>query len=398
MKFSIQSLIWTFVLIALVIVGIMAFRPKPIEVETAMVTEGDLKITVQEDGKTRIREKYVVSTPVAGRLSRIELKAGDEVCNEGSLIAVILPGEPAMLDARSKAQSEARVEQAQAAVKRAIASEEQVRVNFELAKSKYARAKKLIASKAISRDEYDVARSEYLSASQSTRTTAFDKEIAEYELKTAKAALLQFSGESPTSTPFEVFAPVCGNVLRVFQESATVVGVGTPLIEMGDPQNLEIEIDVLSTDAVKIKPGANLMVEHWGGENPLKGTVRNVEPAAFTKISSLGVEEQRVNIIADFVEPTERLATLGDGYRIESRITISELSNVLRVPNSSLFRHQKKWHVFAVEGDMAVMRPVTIGLQNESHTQIAEGLNQQDEVILFPSDNITTQTKIVRSK
>ncbi len=398
MKFSIKTLIWTFVFIALIIVGVMAFRPKPIDVETAKVSRSDLRITVREDGKTRIREKYIVSTPVAGRLSRIELKPGYEICDEKYRIAVILPAEPEMLDVRAKAQAQARVDQAQAAVKRAAVAAEQVQVDLDLAKAKYERAKKLIQTKAISRNEYDVSRTEFLSLTQSTRTTKFDEEIAKYELETAKAALLQFSEDGKaTGQPFEVFAPVCGHVLRVFQESATVVSVGTPLIELGDPQNLEMQIDVLSTDAVRIRPGSKLTIEHWGGERPLTGTVRLVEPAAFTKISSLGVEEQRVNIIADFDEPKERLQTLGDGYRVEAEITVKELNNVLQVPNSSLFRNQRKWHVFVVENNVAVMKEVSIGEQNETHTEVTKGLAVDEDVILYPNDKIKSQTKVNRT-
>lgn len=396
MKFSIQSLIWMFVLIAAIIVGIMAFRTKPIDVETAQVVQADLVITVQEDGKTRIREKYIVSTPVAGRLSRIELDPGDEVLDENQLIAVIMAAEPAMLDARAGAQAEARVEQAQATVKRAAAAADQVQVDYELAATKYQRAKRLHESKSISREEYDIARAEHLSLQQSLRTTAFDQEIAQYELEMAKAAMLQFSADADVAgRPFEVFAPVRGKVLRVFQESATVVNVGTPLVELGDPRNLEVEIDVLSADAVRIHPGSKLTVNHWGGQQPLRGTVRVVEPAAFTKISSLGVEEQRVNIIADFDEPSERLAALGDGYRVEADITVKELPNVLQIPNSSLFRHQRKWHVFVVVDDTAVMKPVIIGAQNEMATEVVSGLQVGQAVILYPSDSISDHAKVV---
>ena len=188
--------------------------------------------------------------------------------------------------------------------------------------------------------------------------------------------------------PFEVFAPISGKVLRVFQESSTVLAMGTPLIELGDPANLEIEIDVLSTDAVKIKPGAELTVEHWGGKTPLRGIVRVVEPAAFTKISSLGVEEQRVNIIADFDEPPDRIASLGDGYRVEAEITVDHAQGVLQVPSSGLFRHRREWHVFVVAGNRAEMRKVKIGLQNDSQTQVLSGLDQGERVVIYPSDKI----------
>ena len=389
MKFSIRNLIWGIVLLALLVVGGMAFRPQPVDVETAAAELGELEIFVREDGKTRIREKYVVSTPMAGRLARIELNVGDEICDAATRIAVIQPVQPSMLDARSEAQARARVDQTQTAVRRAEAAAEQVRVELELAQTKLERAEKLAASRAISSTEFDDTRSRYQLLSQRMRTAEFDSEIARYELQMAQAALLQYSDSPEASgTPFEVFAPVHGQVLRVFQESATVVDLGMPLVEVGDPQNLEIEIDVLSTDAVRIRPGAHLSIDHWGGDHPLHGTVRRVEPAAYTKISSLGVEEQRVNIIADFNEPLERLIPLGDGYRVEAKIIVEALQQVVVVPNSSLFRYQRQWHVFAIDGDRAYRRPITLGKQNETHSEIVEGLAPGTEVVLYPSDQI----------
>ena len=395
MKFSIRTLIWLIVLVALLVVGLLAFRPQAINVDTALATVGNLSITVEEDGKTRIREKYIVSTPVAGRLSRIELKAGDEICDAASRIAVIQPAQPSMLDARAEAQAKARVDQAETAVRRAAALAEQVQVEYELAQSKFQRAEKLAQTNAISKAELDDARSRFLVLSQRTRTVKFDSEIAKYELQMAQAALLQFSdGDDRAAQPFEVFAPEHGQVLRVFQESATVVNVGTPLVEIGDPQNLEMEIDVLSTDAVRIRPGARLTIEHWGGDAPLSGIVRLVEPAAFTKISSLGVEEQRVNIIADFDVPAGELTTLGDGYRIEARITVETLPAVVQIPNSSLFRHRGQWHVFLVADEVAQMQPVDIGKQNDSHTEVVSGINQGERVVLYPSDQIRNGSRV----
>jgi HlyD family secretion protein len=206
----------------------------------------------------------------------------------------------------------------------------------------------------------------------------------------AKAAADQFadSPEAINVDPFEIHSPIAGRVLRVFEESSTVVAVGTPLIELGDPQNLEIEIDVLSTDAVRIKPGAELTIDFWGGQMPLQGYVRVIEPGAFTKVSSLGVEEQRVNIIADFNEPPERTEALGDAYRIEARITVEEISDALLIPNSALFRHQRRWHVLRIVNGKAAMQPVVIGLQNEEVSQVLEGLQVGDQVIVYPSDDI----------
>lgn len=394
MRFSIKTLLAFVLIVALGIIGFFAMNPKPIDVECAVATIGPLRETVQEDGKTRIREKYTVSTPVAGRVSRIELNAGDP-CNEKTLLAVVLPSDPAILDARARAEAGARVQAAESAVERAKSNSEQTRINFDLSEAKFERAKQLQASKAISQNEYDVSKAELLVSEQAIHTARFDQEIASYELQMAKAAVKQFSGEADKLVePFEIYAPITGRVLRVIQESSAVVGVGTPLLELGDPGNLEIEIDVLSTDAVRIQPGSELTIEHWGGGSPLTGYVRIVEPAAFTKISSLGVEEQRVNVIADFDEPIERIQSLGDGYRVEAKITVNELAKALLIPNSALFRHDRQWHVLAVVAGEAVLKKVTIGLQNDQQSQILNGLADGDQVIEYPSDELKPGTRV----
>ncbi|GAA5509482.1 efflux RND transporter periplasmic adaptor subunit [Novipirellula caenicola] len=395
MKFSLKTLLWGILIVAAVMASIFAMFPEPIEVDAATASIGTLQVTVQEDGKTRIREKYIVSAPVMGRVSRIELDAGDH-CSEATLLAVILPSVPAFLDARSQAEATARVQAAQAALRRAESASEQAVINHELANTKFARAEKLRPSNAISQSEYDIAKTEQLATAQAIQTARFDVEIAKYELAMAEAAVEQFAetNDDTAVEPFEIMSPITGRVLRVIQQSSAVIPVGTPLIELGDPRNLEIEIDVLSTDAVRIKPGAKLTIEHWGGETPLNGYVRVIEPGAFTKVSSLGVEEQRVNVIADFNEPPERIASLGDGYRVETRIIVNELSDVLRIPNSALFRHQRKWHVLTIVGGKATLQPVEIGMQNESQTQIIEGLNVNDQVIVYPSDTLTPGTAV----
>ncbi|GAA4455244.1 efflux RND transporter periplasmic adaptor subunit [Novipirellula rosea] len=395
MKFSLKTLLWGIMIVAAIMATIFAMFPKPIEVDSATAVIGNLQVTVQEDGKTRIREKYIVSAPVMGRVSRIELDAGDH-CSEETLLAVILPSVPAFLDARAQAEATARVQAARAALQRAESASEQAVINNELAITKFERAQRLRPSNAISQSEYDIAKTEQLATTQAIKTARFDVEIANFELAMAKAAVEQFADthDDTSVVPFEIMSPITGRVLRVIQQSSAVVAVGTPLIELGDPRNLEIEIDVLSTDAVRIKPGAKLTIEHWGGQSPLKGYVRVIEPGAFTKISSLGVEEQRVNVIADFDEPPDRIASLGDGYRVETRIVVNELSDVLLIPNSALFRHQRKWHVLTMVDGKANLQPVAIGLQNESQTQITEGLNVNDEVIVYPSDTLTPGTAV----
>ncbi|TWT79201.1 Macrolide export protein MacA [Planctomycetes bacterium CA13] len=389
MRFSLKTLLWGTLLIALAMVGVLAMFPKPIDVQATSAQIGALRVTVQEDGKTRIREKYTVSAPVSGRLSRIELNEGDFI-TEKTLLAVILPSDPAILDKRTRAEASARVQAAESAVLRAQSRERQAKIDLDLSESTLNRAEQLRPQGAISQVEYDIAKSDMLSAAQGIETASFDSEIANFELKMAKAALDQF-GDDTTEVnvePFEIFSPISGRVLRVFQESSTVVAVGAPLIELGDPSNLEMEIDVLSTDAVKIQNGAEVTIEHWGGGSPLTGHVRVVEPGAFTKISSLGVEEQRVNVIADFNEPPDRIASLGDGYRVEARITVNQLEKALLIPNSALFRSDRRWHVLAVVNGKSMLRPVEIGLQNESRTQVLKGLEEGDRVIQYPSDKL----------
>nr|WP_220498272.1 efflux RND transporter periplasmic adaptor subunit [Rhodopirellula sp. JC639] len=376
-------------------VAAAALFPDPVAVRATPAASGPLRVSVVEDGKTRIREKYTVSAPVSGRLSRIELREGDHI-DVQSLLAVILPSDPELLDQRSLAEAQARVQAAEAAVLRADSRERQAKIDFDLSRTKFERAQRLWPKNGISRDEYDIAESVMLADKQAIETAAFEAEISRFELKLANAALDQFEGEDPSVqvSPFEIDSPIDGRVLRVLEKSSTVVTVGTPLIEVGDPRNLEMEIDVLSTDAVKIRPGAEVTIEHWGGQTPLKGSVRVVEPGAFTKISSLGVEEQRVNVIADFNEPPQRIASLGDGYRIEARITIEHLDRALRIPNNALFRYEQQWHVLVVQDGTAQLRKVDVGVQNESHAEIVAGLVEGERVIEYPSDQLEPGTPV----
>lgn len=389
MKFSLKTLIGGTLVVALGLAGVFALVPKPLEVEVATASPMRLRVTVQEDGKTRIREKYIVSAPVAGRLARIELDPGDH-CDEQTLLTVILPSDPAMLDSRARVEAEARVQAAQAALARAQSGEKQARIDHDLNLTRLKRAEELMPSKSLSQAEFEVLEAGALASAQAIQTAEFETEIAQFELEMARAAARQFDPRDArdAATPFEIYAPISGQVLRVFEESSTVVAMGDPLLELGDARNLEMEVDVLSTDAVRIHPGAELTIEHWGGEAPLQGNVRVIEPGAFTKISSLGVEEQRVNVIADFNEPPDRLSSLGDGYRIEARITVAVSEDALCIPNSALFRHQREWHVLAIEGGRAVLRQVEIGLQNDSHTQVLSGLQSGQQVIVYPDDTL----------
>lgn len=391
MKFSIQKL-WPFA-VGLVVLGaiVYAFLPAPVDVDVAVVTRGLLQVTVDHEGKTRIKEKYVVSSPLAGRLLRVEIHPGDVVTAGKSMLTAIEPTDPALLDARARAEAEARVKAAEASRKRALAAVERDKEAHESTAHDYDRAKRLRATQAIAHEEFDKAEHKERMAAEELRVAQFAALIAEFELEQARAALLRTQpreGSDADAWRFGIRSPITGKVLRVFQESATVVTPGTRLIELGDPTDLECEIDVLSTDAVKIVPGAKVLLEHWGGEYPLLARVRVIEPSAFMKVSALGVEEQRVWVIADFVDPPAKRKTLGDGYRVEARIVAWEGEDVLKVPAGALFRHADDWAVFVAENGRGYLRPVHVGKSNGQEAEVLDGLQVGDVVILHPSDRI----------
>lgn len=383
------------ILFALLLVAaiVYAFLPKPIVVEIARVTRGSLQVTVDHEGRTRIKERYVVSAPLSGRLLRVELHPGDAIKAKETLLTAIEPTDPALLDPRARAEAEARVKAADAARSRAIPNLDRARAASELAKTELDRAQKLNATGAISHQELDNAELKARTAAEELKAAEFAFQIAAFELEQARAVLT--GGErGVAASRFEIRSPVDGVLLRVFQESESFVQPGTRLLEVGNPRDLEMEIDVLSTDAVKIKPGDKVLVEHWGGDAPLLGSVRLIEPAAFLKISALGVEEQRVNVIADFVDPVEKRITLGDAYRIEARIVVSEANDVVKAPASALFRRGEEWAVFTAERGRALLRIVKVGRRNDLEAELISGLGENEDVITHPSDKLHDGARI----
>lgn len=383
-----------------VLCGIVyAFMPQPVPVDVAVIAPARLSVTVNEDGKTRIRERYIVSTPLAGQLRRVELDPGDEVVAGETVLATILPDTPRLLDPRERAQAEARVSAAEAAVSRAETNIEAAKVAKEIAESKHERQRRLQERSAASEQQFEDAKLEMRARQEEHRAAEFSLQIAKFELAQAQAALQRFEpagteapkgaeSPAPDAFHFEIRSPISGRVLRVLQESAAVLPSGTQLLELGDPANLELEVDVLSTDAVKIEPGDKIILEHWGGNEPLTGVVRLVEPSAFTKISALGVEEQRVYVIGDLTVSDAQRARLGDAFRFEARIVVWEEDNVLQCPTSALFRLQNQWAVFVVEADRATLRTVKLGERNADAAQVVEGLSEGEWVITYPSDRV----------
>jgi len=386
--------------IALLAGIVWAFLPKPVPVDLAKVCKGALAVSVDEDGKTRLRDRYVVSSPLGGRLLRVVLKPGDTVQQGETIVASIEPTDPALLDARTVAEAELKVKSAEAMLRKAGPDIERAKAALSVAESDHRRARDLRQRGTMALQELENLVYLERSRSEELKSARMAEEIARFELELAKAALLRTRSTSdvkPTGDDwqFQIRSPISGKVLRVFQESSMVITPGVRLLELGEPTDIELEIDVLSTDAVKIQTGARVLVEQWGGDRPLNGRVRLVEPSGFTKISALGVEEQRVNAIIDLVDPRQDRATLGDGFRVEARIITWETAETLKVPTSALFRRGEEWSTFVVRDKKAVLQQVRVGHSNGIEAEVLEGLSDGDSVVLHPSDRVADGVTIL---
>jgi HlyD family secretion protein len=360
--------------------GIVLLRPSRVVVETARVSHGPLQVTVDAEGQTRVRDRYVVAAPVAGRLARVTLREGDSVIPQ-EVVAQVYP-EP--LDPRALDEARGRLNSAADAQRAAAAAVAQARAALEQARRTRRRTEELATNRLIAPEERERAELDEITRAREVESADFRAQAAAHDVEVARAAL--YSGGHAVT----LRSPVRGSVLRVLEQSERVVTPGTPLVELGDPHKLEIVTDLLSSDAVQVKPGDVMLVEGWGG-GTLRARVRVVEPSGFTKISALGVEEQRVNVIADFADS---LVPLGDRYRVEVRIVIWESGNVLRIPGSALFRHGDAWSVFVVAGGRARRRDVTVGHRNAFDAEILGGVSEGDIVIRYPSDQIADGVRV----
>ncbi len=390
-----KLLLWSFFI---GLIGFVAYglKAKPIPVETAAVTRGPLTVSVLEEGKTRIRNRYVVAAPVSGNMRRVTLKAGDQVKSNETVLTLIEPGLAPLLDARSQAQAEARIAGANAARMQAEQSLEMARTSAKFAEAGWARVKSNATQGSISITDRDNIEREALMRDREARAGEFALKVADFELAQAKAALLQLSTPLAAGSTVEVRAPVSGRVLKVQQESAMMVTAGTQLLEIGDPADLEIEAEILSRDAVAIRVGAEAQVEQWGGEVPLKARVRRIEPAAFTKVSALGVEEQRVIVLSDLDAPPESARVLGDRYRVEVRVAVWHDKDVLLVPSGALFREGRDWKTFVLSAGKAAQRVVQTGRTDGKLTQVLDGLKACDLVLMHPPDVVADGSDVVQ--
>jgi HlyD family secretion protein len=366
-----------YVIVAVAIVLIaLGLRPQSSPVETARASTGPMRATVSEEGKTRIRQRYVVSAPVSGQLRRISFKPGAMVEAGNTVVAVIEPMAASPLDARSRALAEARRAST-------IVLLEKSRTTNELAKSELHRIEQMYAAKTLSPQDLESAQMRENSAAR--EVAAAEGSLREVEAQLAEVAPAVTIAQSD---PVEVKATANGSILHVFQESSRAVAQGTPLLEIGDPTDLEVVVEMLSRDGAALIPGAKVELEQWGGTTPLEGKVRLVEPAAFTKYSALGVEEQRVNVVVDITTPIEQRRTLGDNFRVEAHVVVWESDKVLKVPSSGLFRRANDWAAFTIHNGRAQLIPVKAGRSSGAEIQVLEGLREGDEVILYPGDRV----------
>jgi HlyD family secretion protein len=382
--------------VALVAYGMM---PRRVVVDAAKVTRGPLRVTVEEEGKTRVKDRFVVSAPVAGFVRRITFDVGDKVAR-GQVVAQLEPLRSTVLDPRSRAEAEARVEAAKAALDAAKENARVATASYDYARAKYDRTKRLHESGFASKDEWERGESETRQARATLKSSEFAVKVARSDLEAARTQLLYSSGEGGRGAGGKVAvrAPVEGSVLGIPHKDEGVVEAGRPLIEIGNPRALEVEVDVLSSDAVRIRPGTTVHFDRWGGDGLLEGKVRIVEPAGFTKVSALGVEEQRVLVIADITSPPALWEQLGDGYRLEASFLLWEGDDILQVPASALFRYEGGWAAFAVDGGKAKRRTVTVGRHNGLVAQVLSGLAEGEMVISHPSDKIEDGTRIRNRK
>jgi HlyD family secretion protein len=378
-----------------VLIGILvwAFRPAAVAADFATVARGSLQVTVEEEGRTRVRDRYVISAPVPGSLQRIELEPGDRVVAGTTVVARFEPTDPALLDVRARGELEARVRAADSAVGAARAERDRIRTELEFSQTELKRVRSLVEGGALARRDLDTAEREAATLDRALQSAEFNIRTAQHQVELARASLVQTRAGRSATIP--LYSPVDGLVLRKLHESAGPVPTGQPLVEVGDLRDLEIVADLLSSAAVAVDLGQPVLIEQWGGDRALRGRVRLIEPSGFTKVSALGVEEQRVNVLIDFDEPDDVAQQLGDGYRVEVRIIVWSKDDVLKVPTSSLFRHEEKWAVYKVVNDSAALQIVEIGRSSGLEAEVLNGLATGDRIVVYPSDDIANGVKVV---
>lgn len=386
-----RRLITLLIAAAVIAAAAWALWPRPIAVETAKIDSRDIEVTVEEEGKSRIRDVYTVSSPSSGQMLRVNLHAGDPVVQGMTVVASIKPADPALIDARTRRVLEAAENAASAAVDLASSEVQQAEAQLSFLEGELERATSLARRGTISTRSFEKAKLDFETAKAALESSKASLIMRKRELERAQAELTGRSDN--TVCCVDVRAPVSGRILRVLTESEQVVQAGTPLLEIGDPSDLEIVADLLSSDAVRIRPGAKATIGGWGGA-PLAATVTRIDPTAVTKVSALGIEEQRVSVVLKLDGDPKDYAAMGHGFRVVVRISLLTGQNLLAVPLGALFRRGADWAVFAIDKDQAALRTVQLGIRNESYAEVKSGLRQGDSVILHPSDTVQDGVRI----
>ena len=392
---GLRKIILYIMLTGLAVVIVIGLWPGPIPVETAPVIRASLTVSVLEEGRTRIRHRYVISPPVGGYLNRVMHRAGTPI-QAGKTILATIEAEPShFLDPRTRAMAEARLQSAKAVREQQREAVERVQAELDLARRNFDRIDTMHQEDFTTQQQWEEAQTHVQVITRELNAARFALRAAEFEVEQARAGLQQAASPGEDAIAFmQIVAPIDGYVLNVYEESARVIPPGTPIMEIGDPRDLEAEIELLSSDAVAVKPGADVWIDHWGGGTLLKGVVHLVEPGGFTKVSALGVEEQRVNVRVNFLETPPEEFRLGDRYRVEARIVTWHGDNVLQVPTGALFRRGNTWMAFAVVDDRARLREVKIGQNNGVAAKVLAGLEEGEAVIIYPPDHLTDGDRV----
>ncbi len=387
-KPSRRALIGTMLALLIILLLAYAFRSPPVLVDGAQVARADFRITVEEEGRTRVPDRYQVTAPIGGFMGRVRLEPGDAVKRGEPLFTLAAHA----LDPRSQTQAQAMLARADAAVQAARTQVDSEQARKELADAELQRVARLVQAQQISAESLDRAQAEARRAAASLRSANFMVEVARHERDNARAAL--DVGSSDAASFITVSAPVDGVVLNRTRQSEGPVQAGEPVLSLGDLASLEVEVDVLSPDAVRMRPGMRVELERWGGDQVLSAQIRRIEPAGFTRYSALGVEEQRVWIVVELTAPRSEWQSLGDGYRVEARFILTDEPNVLQVPASALFREGSQWAAYVVEEGTAVKRAVVPGRRSGLISELREGLNVGETVIMHPPENIKNGVKV----
>jgi len=394
---SLPALLATVVVAVLGAIAAALLWPATLPVDVSVVQRGRFEAVVEEDGRTRVRERYVVSAPLAGTVLRVDLDPGEEV-SRGQAIATVVPAAPPLLDARSRREAEDRVGAAEAELRRAVEALAHARTALAQEKIDLSRASKLAAEGVVAHADLDKAELAVNLRAREVSAGEFEVHVAEHRLDLARTLLARLRDPTRDSggggEPWEIRSPVGGVVLRVLQESESTIAAGAPIVEIADPGDLEVVVDLLTEDAARVVPGDRVALERWGGETPLEGRVRQVEPSGFTKLSALGVEEQRVNVVVDIVSPRASWSNLGDGFRVDVRVVVAEADDALVVPTSALFREGAQWAAWVVEDGRARRRAVTVARRGTRLAEVATGLSPGELVIVYPGDAVAEGVRV----